>query len=79
MVCKEASGVPRRIAAKYAPAVPHAAQGSSYPPAPVVDRKIQAGAVRAPALAAGVSVEVIYSAKCRVLRRLRQELAGLLD
>jgi RNA polymerase sigma-70 factor (ECF subfamily) len=27
----------------------------------------------------GVRVEVIYSAKCRVLRRLRQELAGLLD
>jgi RNA polymerase sigma-70 factor (ECF subfamily) len=27
----------------------------------------------------GVRVEVIYSAKCRVLRRLRQELEGLLD
>jgi RNA polymerase sigma-70 factor (ECF subfamily) len=27
----------------------------------------------------GVRVEVIYSARCRVLRRLRQELDGLLD
>ena len=27
----------------------------------------------------GVSVEVVYSAKCRVLRRLRQEVDGLLD
>jgi RNA polymerase sigma-70 factor (ECF subfamily) len=27
----------------------------------------------------GVRVEVVYSAKCRVLRRLRQELTGLLD
>jgi RNA polymerase sigma-70 factor (ECF subfamily) len=27
----------------------------------------------------GVSAEVIYSAKCRILRRLRQELDGLLD
>ncbi len=27
----------------------------------------------------GVRVEVIYSAKCRVLRRLRQEVEGLLD
>lgn len=27
----------------------------------------------------GVSVDVVYSAKCRVLRRLRQELAGLID
>lgn len=27
----------------------------------------------------GVRVEVIYSAKCRILRRLRQELDGLLD
>jgi RNA polymerase sigma-70 factor (ECF subfamily) len=27
----------------------------------------------------GVRVEVIWSAKCRVLRRLRQELEGLLD
>lgn len=27
----------------------------------------------------GVRVEVVYSAKCRVLRRLRQELEGLLD
>jgi RNA polymerase sigma-70 factor (ECF subfamily) len=27
----------------------------------------------------GVRVEVIYSAKCRILRRLRQELEGLLD
>jgi RNA polymerase sigma-70 factor (ECF subfamily) len=27
----------------------------------------------------GVSVDVVYSAKCRVLRRLRQELVGELD
>lgn len=27
----------------------------------------------------GVRVEVVYSAKCRVLRRLREELDGLLD
>ena len=27
----------------------------------------------------GVSVDVVYGAKSRVLRRLRQELAGLLD
>jgi RNA polymerase sigma-70 factor, ECF subfamily len=27
----------------------------------------------------GVRIEVVYSAKCRVLRRLRQELEGLLD
>ncbi|WP_161967660.1 RNA polymerase sigma factor [Fimbriiglobus ruber] len=27
----------------------------------------------------GVSVDVVYSAKCRILRRLRQELDGLLD
>jgi RNA polymerase sigma-70 factor (ECF subfamily) len=27
----------------------------------------------------GVSVDVVYAAKCRVLRRLRQELDGLLD
>ena len=27
----------------------------------------------------GVSADVIYAAKCRVLRRLRQELAGVLD
>jgi RNA polymerase sigma-70 factor (ECF subfamily) len=27
----------------------------------------------------GVRIEVVYSAKCRVLRRLRQEVEGLLD
>jgi RNA polymerase sigma-70 factor (ECF subfamily) len=27
----------------------------------------------------GVSVDVVYAAKCRVLRRLRQELGGLLE
>jgi RNA polymerase sigma-70 factor (ECF subfamily) len=27
----------------------------------------------------GVSVSVVYSAKCRILRRLRQELDGMLD
>jgi RNA polymerase sigma-70 factor (ECF subfamily) len=27
----------------------------------------------------GVSVDVVYAAKCRVLRRLRQELDGMLD
>jgi RNA polymerase sigma-70 factor (ECF subfamily) len=27
----------------------------------------------------GVSIDVVYASKCRVLRRLRQELAGMLD
>jgi RNA polymerase sigma-70 factor (ECF subfamily) len=27
----------------------------------------------------GVSVDVVYGAKCRILRRLRQELDGMLD